>query len=222
MAHSSLVGIDRAATTAPGRDSATLGPSDSSDSGSDTAGFDGQDENDLTEPVDVALSNDGHRGSTSSNETDGSASDSAGTGERRSAAEDDGGRDGGDISVDRVFNPSDASEEGNLSESELELIDTADAGYAIQAQRDIERTDPGTQRERGSESASENDVETDATSRQDRKNRFEKPAPDLSQEDGVYADNTHSDADDAEANIDDDATRPDQSAPVRSTGPTTR
>ncbi|HSC63493.1 MAG TPA: hypothetical protein VLD35_07665, partial [Caldimonas sp.] len=38
MSHSSILGGDRAAQQAPGRDAETLGPSDSSDSGSDIQG----------------------------------------------------------------------------------------------------------------------------------------------------------------------------------------
>ena len=38
MSHSSILGGDRAPQQAPGRDADTLGPSDSSDSGSDVQG----------------------------------------------------------------------------------------------------------------------------------------------------------------------------------------
>ena len=38
MSHSSILGGDRAPQQAPGRDAETLGPSDSSDSGSDVHG----------------------------------------------------------------------------------------------------------------------------------------------------------------------------------------
>ena len=77
MSTSSLLGIERPNPHAPGHDAEALGPSDSSDSGSDMTGL---------EALDVD-------------------SDSAGTGERRSAAGDDGGREAGDIAVDRVFSP---------------------------------------------------------------------------------------------------------------------
>jgi hypothetical protein len=60
MARSPLTGIDRAAQEAPGRDEAALGPSDSSDSGSDRAGLldrggDDRDGSDPGLPIDVAL-----------------------------------------------------------------------------------------------------------------------------------------------------------------------
>ena len=56
MARSSLLGIDPAPTAAPGRDAASLGPGDSSDSGSDVAGL--EDDADPAVPVDVALRGD--------------------------------------------------------------------------------------------------------------------------------------------------------------------
>lgn len=123
MAHSSLIGIDRAAQEPAGRDIATLGPSDSSDSGSDMAGIDEPDSNEPNEPVDVALRGDAHRGSMESD--DGSGSDSTGTGEARSAAGDAGRRDGSDISVDRVFNDFDEDADDPLSDSDLDAVNTA-------------------------------------------------------------------------------------------------
>ena len=78
MARSPLIDTDYTPTEPPGRDSASLGPSDSSDSGSDLAG----------------LAPD-----------DGTASDSGGTGERRGAAGDADVAEAADIGVDRVFEP---------------------------------------------------------------------------------------------------------------------
>jgi hemerythrin superfamily protein len=103
MGHSPLVRIDRAETEPAGRDTAALGPSDSSDSGSDLAGFEALDVNDPSVPVDVALRDDVQR-SPVPTETQGD-SDAAGTGERRSAASDASAREAADISVDRVFDP---------------------------------------------------------------------------------------------------------------------
>ena len=78
MARSPLIDTDFTPTEPPGRDSASLGPSDTSDSGSDMAGI---------------------------APDDGTASDSGGTGERRGAAGDADIADAADIGVDRVFEP---------------------------------------------------------------------------------------------------------------------
>lgn len=124
MAHSSLIGIDRAALEPAGRYISALGPSDNSDSGSDTVGIGEQQTNDPTEPVDVALRDDSYGGSPSMD--DGSGSNSAGTGERRSAGADDGEREGNDISVDRVFNPAAKDDDdSSMSESDLAAIKNA-------------------------------------------------------------------------------------------------
>lgn len=78
MARSPLIDTDFTPTEPAGRDSASLGPSDSSDSGSDLAGI---------------------------APDDGTASDSGGTGERRGAAGDADIAEATDIGVDRVFEP---------------------------------------------------------------------------------------------------------------------
>lgn len=103
MATSSLLGGRRTKPEAKGRDLSVLGPSDSSDSGSDMAGLEAAPGGDPTLPVDVALRNDAPPlpGSESLH----SASDAAGTGERRSAAADAGAAQAADIGVDRVFVP---------------------------------------------------------------------------------------------------------------------
>src|SRR4051812_15305222 len=76
MGRSSILGGDLNPAPAPGRDTDALGPSDSSDTGSDIQG---------------QHSIDSH-----------SDSDSAGTGERSSALPDEGVEDGGDISPDHI------------------------------------------------------------------------------------------------------------------------
>lgn len=78
MARSPLIDTDFTPTEPAGRDSASLGPSDSSDSGSDLAGI---------------------------APDDGTASDTGGTGERRGAAGDANLAEAADIGVDRVFEP---------------------------------------------------------------------------------------------------------------------
>jgi hypothetical protein len=81
MAYSSILGADVAPTVPSGRDAELLGPSDSSDSGSDAMGAD-------------ELHGD---------------SDSRGTGERGAVAGRDS-REGGDILPDRVINLRDGGE----------------------------------------------------------------------------------------------------------------
>jgi len=117
MAKSSLLGIEPVNPVAPGHDDLALGPSDSSDSGSDVAGLESLDQDDPQAPVDQALADDAGR-PLGGPDARGGGSDTAGTGERRSAAG-DAGREAGDISVDRVFNPfSDGDENDEIAESD--------------------------------------------------------------------------------------------------------
>lgn len=110
MRQSSLVSVERAAAEPKGRDTATLGPSDSSDSGSDMAGLDTPEIADPALPVDVAL-RDEFTHCLGYESLGGSASDAAGTGERRSAGSDPGALDAPDIAVDRVFVPVEPGED---------------------------------------------------------------------------------------------------------------
>lgn len=87
MASSSILGGERAATRAKGRDADSLGPSDSSDSGSDVQGEIAQPTGDEEAHAVPAEQN--------------SDSDAAGTGER-AAAVPDRSRDSGDILPDRI------------------------------------------------------------------------------------------------------------------------
>ena len=115
MAKSSLLGIEPVNPVAPGHDDLALGPSDSSDSGSDVAGLESLDLDDPQAPVDQALADDAGR-PLGGPDARGGGSDTAGTGERRSAGG-DAGREAGDISVDRVFNPfSDGDENDDLDD----------------------------------------------------------------------------------------------------------
>lgn len=110
MARSSLLGTEPSPAEAPGRDKATLGPSDSSDSGSDVVGLDGDDDDaDPGLPVDVALRDD--QGAPLP------------LGESLPASEGGTGvRDGADIGVDRVFTP---GEEAGDVDALLEAVDEA-------------------------------------------------------------------------------------------------
>jgi hypothetical protein len=91
MSHSSILGGDRAPQQAPGRDADTLGPSDSSDSGSDVQG-------ERAMPTDA--DNPGELGALPVNRH--SDSDARGTGERGSATGDDRD-DGADILPDQLL-----------------------------------------------------------------------------------------------------------------------
>lgn len=79
-----------------GHGTGALGPSDSSDSGSDVAGSIAEPEFDMTGPDGVPIEADQHRLELDSD------TDSSGTGERASVEQDAGIRDGQDIGVDRI------------------------------------------------------------------------------------------------------------------------
>jgi len=96
MSHSSILGGDRAPQQARGRDAETLGPSDTSDSGSDIQGA-------------TRLKTDaeeGRLGGATPIDPD-SDSDSMGTGERAEAVP-EGAVDGADIAPDRIARSKDA------------------------------------------------------------------------------------------------------------------
>ena len=96
MSHSSILGGDRAPQQATGRDADMLGPSDTSDSGSDIQGA-------------TRLKTDtpeGEMGGATPVEID-SDSDSGNTGERAEAVP-EGARDGADIAPDRIAGSKDA------------------------------------------------------------------------------------------------------------------
>lgn len=131
MAHSSLLGVDEAIHGAAGHDTASLGPSDTSDTGSDIAGIEEIDD-DAMLPVDVALAGDRpHVGATDDAlfGLDG-GSDSGGTGERRTAGGDRGISDGADIGPDRIVSHPDAGADEALDDDVLELLAAFDEGDA--------------------------------------------------------------------------------------------
>ncbi|MEO7116183.1 MAG: hypothetical protein ABIZ18_10005 [Caldimonas sp.] len=96
MSHSSILGGERAPQQAKGRDDETLGPSDTSDSGSDIQGASrlktDTEEGELGGATPISNSSD---------------SDSMGTGERAEAVP-EGARDGADIAPDRIASSRDA------------------------------------------------------------------------------------------------------------------
>jgi len=105
MSNGSLLGTHKAPQVASGTDTAALGPSDNSDSGSDVAGIEEGDGADIGVPTDVAMRDDMPHPLMPKGAMGGASSDAAGTGERRSAASDAGLQEAADIGVDRVFTP---------------------------------------------------------------------------------------------------------------------
>jgi len=125
MGQSSLLGTSKAPTEAKGRDTRALGPSDNSDSGSDTVGVADASGTDPFVPVDVALADDAqHPLESRGGALPGADSDAAGTGERRSAADDPGDRAGADISVDRII---EAPTSRDAEDPSLDFMDDTDA-----------------------------------------------------------------------------------------------
>jgi len=110
MATSPLLGGERAPTQAPGRDLESLGPSDSSDSGSDV-----QSQLDLYPDSDLER----HLGITPGPDND---SDSGGTGERGAAVPESDVREGDDIAPDQVRSLADEDDEGQPDLVDLEAV----------------------------------------------------------------------------------------------------
>ena len=134
MGRSSLLGIDSAASESARRDTNLMGPSDSSDSGSDLMGLDDGDEADPSLPVDVAMDDEHTHALLASESMHGSAIDSAGTGERRSAGSDAGLREAADIGVDYVFTPGRRRALGTPEDEDADLayVDEALAGDPLE------------------------------------------------------------------------------------------
>ena len=121
MSQSSILGGDRAPQQARGRDDDLLGPSDTSDTGSDIQGATRL----KTEPAE------GQMGGATPIETE-SDTDSTGTGERAEAVP-EGARDGADIAPDRIARSKDAldgaeSITGNDDAIESLADETSDEG----------------------------------------------------------------------------------------------
>ena len=111
MSQSSILGGDRAPQQAKGRSAETLGPSDTSDSGSDIQGA-------------TRLKTDaeeGEFGGATPVDTD-SDSDSGGTGERASAIP-GSGRDGADIGPDRIARSQDALDSADNIDGDDDSVD---------------------------------------------------------------------------------------------------
>jgi hypothetical protein len=139
MGQSSLLGAERTAPKPKGHDTEALGPSDSSDSGSDMAGLEDPEVADPTLPVDVALRDDSPHALLGSENLGGFASDVAGTGERRSAGSDAGASDAHDIGVDRVFVAGATGEEDppDDEDPDLAFIDEIQAQDLVESADDV-------------------------------------------------------------------------------------
>jgi len=103
MARSSIQGASPAPAQPAGRDTASLGPGDSSDSGSDMMGIADSAGGDPSAPAN--FSPDEQRPALLPPDALDSSTDAAGTGEGRSAGSDGGRGDGWDIGTDRVISP---------------------------------------------------------------------------------------------------------------------
>lgn len=137
MATSSIMGAERAAPQAEGRDVELLGPSDTSDSGSDIQG-----ELDLASPEDPDNTLFGNVQPGLDSDTD-----SAGTGERGAALMTEEAREGGDILPDRVQHlAGEAQTTLGPSNAELELAELAGVDDLAATDRDDEEEDDGEER----------------------------------------------------------------------------
>ena len=142
MGHSSLLGTDHAAQEPARRDTTLMGPGDSSDSGADLMGLADRDEADPSLPVDVALDEAHLHAALAPEVARGSAVDSAGTGERRSAGSDAGLREAADIGVDHVFTPGRGRRDKPEDEDEdLAFVDEALAGDPLEDEDESEDFD---------------------------------------------------------------------------------
>lgn len=111
MAYSSILGADQAPSHPSGREAELLGPSDNSDSGSDTIGTE---------------------------EADADSTDSRGTGDRGAVAGPDA-REGADIMPDRIVNMADDEGLPQAELEDLEMTDLD--GDTVQAQADGDASD---------------------------------------------------------------------------------
>ena len=114
MAKSSILGGEHAPARGPGHDVDALGPSDSSDSGSDVQG---------ERPMATGADTPDELGSVTVRR--GTDSDADGTGERASAAGDDA-LDGADILPDRIGRDPTMQSDDALSAGELAEVDVED------------------------------------------------------------------------------------------------
>ncbi|NIM41836.1 MAG: hypothetical protein GTN84_12155 [Hydrogenophaga sp.] len=153
MARSSIQGTSPAPSQPGGRDTASLGPGDSSDSGSDMMGIADDSGGDPGVPADVASSPDAQNPTLLPPDALASSTDAAGTGESRSASDDGGRGDGWDVGTDQVFTPGGGDVDTD-EDPDLAFIDEAQAGDPAEdeglASEDDDETPPPRPVKRGS------------------------------------------------------------------------
>lgn len=134
MGRSSLLGTDKPAREPARRDTAIMGPGDTSDSGADLMGVADTDESDPNLPVDVAMDDEHAHPQLTPEAAAGAATDGSGTGERRSAIGDAGLREAADISVDQVFTPGAKGRHAIADDEDPDLgfADAAEAGDPLE------------------------------------------------------------------------------------------
>lgn len=140
MARSSIQGVSPAPAEPAGRDTASLGPGDNSDSGSDMMGIEDSEGGDPGLATDVAVRDELGGASLLPPDALTSASDATGTGESRSAGGDGGKQDGWDIGVDRVFTPG-AADANTDEDPDLAFVDDAEAGDPLEDETEDEPAD---------------------------------------------------------------------------------
>lgn len=144
MPRSSIQGSSPAPSQPAGRDTASLGPGDSSDSGSDMMGIADHRGGDPGVPADVASSPDSPNPTLLPSDALASSTDAAGTGETRSASDDGGKGDGWDVGTDRVFTPG-GGDVGADEDPDLAFIDDAQANdAAIEDELDLDDDEEAT------------------------------------------------------------------------------
>lgn len=125
MARSSIQGASPAPAQPAGRDTASLGPGDSSDSGSDMMGIADSAGGDPGAPAD--FSPDEQRPTLLPPDALDSSTDATGTGESRSAGGDGGRGDGWDIGTDRVISPDETEATDEDEDPDLAFTDEVKA-----------------------------------------------------------------------------------------------
>ncbi|MBA4263698.1 MAG: hypothetical protein C0453_01330 [Comamonadaceae bacterium] len=148
MSRSSIQGTNPAPAQPAGRDTASLGPGDTSDSGSDLMGLADSEGGDPDLPTDIAFRDD-QPSRTLSPDTLDVSGDAVGTGESRSAGADGGRPDGWDIGADQVYTPDGTDAVDNEDKDpDLAFIDDADAGDPLTEDAEDEAEDADASRGR--------------------------------------------------------------------------
>ena len=158
----------RASDTPPGHDTRSLGPSDSSDSGSDMAGPGLIDDDAL--PLDRGTNEDQEAGradianagaSVGDDDMDDN-SDRFGTGERRAAGKEPSAREAGDIAADRIIGADEAGLGRGLDQAEEAQLGIRDDDSRDEYDRiggDLEADEGAGRRRGGADARTGDDVE---------------------------------------------------------------